>query len=177
MFYQHLQGAIEALLFASGQPLPAAKIAQILDIHVDHVHALIVEMTGIMVSEQRGLTIVEVAGGYQLCTKPSLVDIVSKLAELQDSKLSAAALETLAIVAFKQPVTKQEIESIRGVKADRVIATLLDRTLIKEVGRKEAVGRPILYGTTNEFLQCFGLNSLDDLPAIASLLPGTETEE
>ncbi|MEL7632376.1 MULTISPECIES: SMC-Scp complex subunit ScpB [Sporomusa] len=177
MFYQHLQGAIEALLFASGQPLPAAKIAQILDIHVDHVHALIVEMTGIMVSEQRGLTIVEVAGGYQLCTKPSLVDIVSKLAELQDSKLSAAALETLAIVAFKQPVTKQEIESIRGVKADRVIATLLDRTLVKEVGRKEAVGRPILYGTTNEFLQCFGLNSLDDLPAIASLLPGTETEE
>lgn len=177
MFYQHLQGAIEALLFANGQPLPAAKIAQILDIHVDHVHALIVEMTGIMVSEQRGLTIVEVAGGYQLCTKPSLVDIVSKLAELQDSKLSAAALETLAIVAFKQPVTKQEIESIRGVKADRVITTLLDRTLIKEVGRKEAVGRPILYGTTNEFLQCFGLNSLDDLPAIASLLPGIETEE
>ena len=177
MFYQHLQGAIEALLFASGQPLPAAKIAQILDIHVDHVQALIVDMTGTMVSEQRGLTIVEVAGGYQLCTKPSLVDIVSKLAELQDSKLSAAALETLSIVAFKQPVTKQEIESIRGVKADRVITTLLDRTLIKEVGRKEAVGRPILYGTTNEFLQCFGLNSLDDLPAIASLLPDTETEE
>lgn len=177
MFYQHLQGAIEALLFASGQPLPAAKIAQILDIHVDHVHALIGEMTDSMISEQRGLIIVEVAGGYQLCTKPSLVDIVSKLAEIQDSKLSAAALETLAIIAFKQPVTKQEIENIRGVKADRVITTLLDRALIKEVGRKEAIGRPILYGTTNEFLQCFGLKSLDDLPDIADLLPGTEPKK
>ncbi len=177
MFYQHLQGSIEALLFASGQPLPAAKIAQMLDIDIDHVYALIVEMTDAMKTEERGLTIVEVAGGYQLCTKPALIDIVSKLAEVQDSKLSAAALETLAIIAFKQPVTKQEIENIRGVKTDRVVTTLLDRTLIKEIGRKEAIGRPILYGTTNEFLQCFGLKNLDDLPAIASLIPSTSPAE
>lgn len=177
MFYRHLQGAIEALLFACGQPLPAAKIAQMLDIHVDHVHTLIVEMNNAMTTDERGLTIVEVAGGYQLCTKPDLINIVSKLAEVQDSKLSAAALETLAIIAFKQPVTKQEIESIRGVKADRVVTTLLDRTLIKEVGRKEAVGRPILYGTTTEFLQCFGLKSLDDLPDIVNLLPDTSSLE
>lgn len=171
MFYRHLQGAIEALLFASGQPLPAEKIAAILNIHIDHVHALIAEMSEAMKPEERGLVIVEVGEGYQLCTKPILVDIVNKLAEVQDSKLSTAALETLAIVAFKQPVTKQEIEGIRGVKADRVITTLLERLLIKEIGRKEAIGRPILYGTTNEFLQCFGLRSLEDLPDISALLP------
>lgn len=173
---RHLYGAVEALLFASGQPLSAERIAGILDTHVDYICTLLHEMTTRMSGEERGLTIVEVAGGYQLCTKPHLFTIVSKLGEVQDSKLSAAALETLAIVAFKQPVTRQEIESIRGVNADRVIATLLDRLLIKEVGRKEAVGRPILYGTTNEFLQCFGLKSLDDLPKITSLLAADALE-
>jgi segregation and condensation protein B len=177
MFYRHLQGALEALLFASGQPLPAIKMAEILNIDVDHVHSLIAEMNDAMSAEERGLTVVEVAGGYQLCTKPQHIETVSQLADVQDPKLSAAALETLAIVAFKQPVTKQEIEGIRGVKADRVVTTLLDRMLIKEVGRKETIGRPILYGTTNEFLQCFGLKSLDDLPDIASLLPDTGEQE
>ncbi|WP_425061120.1 Segregation and condensation protein B [Sporomusa carbonis] len=177
MFYRHLQGPIEALLFASGQPLPADKIASILNIHPGHVHTLIAEMIEAMSVDERGLTIVEVADGYQICTKPAYAEIINKLTTVQDSKLSIAALETLAIVAFKQPVTKQEIESIRGVKSDRVITTLLDRMLIKEVGRKEAVGRPILYGTTNEFLQCFGLKSLDQLPAIANLLPDDSKDD
>lgn len=171
MSNRHLCGAIEALLFASGQPLSPEKIAGILNIQIEHIHTLIEDMTALMNDEKRGLTIVEVAGGYQLCTKPLFFTIVSKLADIQDSRLSTAALETLAIIAFKQPVTRQEIESIRGVKADKVIATLLERLLIKEIGRKEAVGRPIIYGTTNEFLQCFGLKSLDDLPALANLLP------
>ncbi len=173
---RHFGGAIEALLFASGQPLSADKLAGILNIPIDQIPMQINAMTTAMADEQRGLTIVEVAGGYQLCTKPMLYSIVSKLAETQDSKLSTAALETLSIVAFKQPVTRQEIESIRGVNADKVVATLLERQLIKEVGRKEAVGRPILYGTTNEFLQCFGLKSLGDLPDISNLLP-TDPEE
>lgn len=177
MFYRHLQSSIEALLFASRRPAPAVKLGEILNIDIDHVHSLIAEMSDAMNAEERGLIIVEVAGGYQLCTKPSLINVVSKLAEVQDSKLSAAAMETLAIVAFKRPVTKQEIEAIRGVKADRAVTTLLDRMLIKEVGRKEAIGRPILYGTTNEFLQCFGLKSLSDLPDIASLLPDIGTAE
>ncbi|MDF2876850.1 MAG: scpB [Sporomusa sp.] len=173
----HLQGPIEALLFASGQPLPADKIADILHVQTDQVHTLIADMINSMAVEERGLTIVEVAGGYQLCTKPVFSDIVNKLSDIQENKLSTAALETLAIVAFKQPVTKQEIEGIRGVKSDRVVTTLLDRMLIKETGRKEAIGRPILYGTTNEFLQCFGLKNLDDLPAIANLLPNKHPEE
>lgn len=177
MFYRHLQGPIEALLFASGHPLPADKIASLLNIHIDHIHTLIADMVSSMTAEERGLTIVEVAGGYQICTKPIYSEIVSKLAAVNESKLSAAALETLAIVAFKQPVTRQEIESIRGVNVDRVIATLLERMLIKEIGRKEAIGRPILYGTTVEFLQCFGLKSLDDLPDISSLLPDIQQEK
>jgi len=176
LFDRHLLGAIEALLFASGQPLAAERIAGILDITVEQVHILVNDMNAAMADDQRGLITVEVAGGYQLCTKPLLYSIVSKLAEIQDSKLSTAALETLSIVAFKQPVTRQEIESIRGVNADRVVATLLERQLIKEVGRKDAIGRPILYGTTNEFLQCFGLKGLDDLPDISNLLPADQEE-
>lgn len=176
MFSRHLRGAIEALLFASGQPLAADKIAGLLTIQVEQVYTLLQEMTNTMSDEERGLTIVEVAGGYQLCTKPELFPIISKLAEVQDSKLSAAALETLAIVAFKQPVTRQEIEGIRGVKSDRVVTTLLDRLLIKEVGRKDAIGRPILYGTTNEFLQCFGLKNLEQLPDITNLLASDAIE-
>lgn len=172
-----LQGAIEALLFASGQPLPADKIGGILQLSTEQVHTLIADMTQQLAAAGRGLAIVEVAGGYQLCTKPVFFDIVNKLAAMQEARLSAAALETLAIVAFKQPVTKQEIESIRGVSSDRVLTTLSDRLLIKEVGRKEAIGRPILYGTTAEFLQCFGLKSLDDLPAIADLLPESHAPE
>ena len=92
------------------------------------------------------------------------------MAQVQDSKLSLAAMETLSIIAFKQPITKLEIESIRGVKIDKVLAKLLERQMIKEVGRKEAIGRPILYGTTDEFLKSFGLNDLKDLPELAELL-------
>lgn len=177
MSNRQLQSAIEALLFASGQPLSSEKIAGILNIPIAAVAELIQAVTTSLTDEARGLTIVKVAGGYQLCTKPHLFSIISKLADVQDSRLSPAALETLAIVAFKQPVTRQEIETIRGVKADRVVATLLERSLIKELGRKEAVGRPILYGTTNEFLQCFGLKGLGDLPDIANLLPAAPPEK
>ncbi|MPN64529.1 Segregation and condensation protein B [bioreactor metagenome] len=124
-------------------------------------------MTQEMTGENRGVTIIEVAGGYQMCTKPELMPIVEKLAGVQETRLSSAAMETLSIVAFRQPITKQEIENIRGVKVDKVLVTLLDRGLINEVGRKEALGRPILYGTTNDFLKCFGLKSLQDLPDLS----------
>jgi segregation and condensation protein B len=96
---------------------------------------------------------------------------LEKLGQVQDNKLSTAAMETLSIIAFKQPITKIEIESIRGVKVDRVLATLNERQMIKEIGRKEAIGRPILYGTTETFLKCFGLNGLQDLPPLVELMP------
>lgn len=163
------------MLFAHGDPAPIARLAEILEVPPEHIQLLIAEMQAEMAVSNRGLTIVQVAGGYQLCTKPELASTVEKLAIAQDSRLSSAAMETLAIVAFKQPITRQEIESIRGVKVDKVVNTLAERQLIKEVGRKEALGRPILYGTTQEFLKCFGLRSLDDLPSLAGYLQ-TEKE-
>ncbi|MDR7865338.1 MAG: SMC-Scp complex subunit ScpB [Sporomusaceae bacterium] len=170
MFYGHLKGHVEALLFASGNPVPANKLAQILEIDAENVAALVAELKQDMVAADRGLTILDVAGGYQLCSKPELAPIIDKLIEVQEARMSLAAMETLAIIAFKQPVTKLEIEHIRGVKVDGVVTTLAERGLIKEVGRKEAIGRPILYGTTDDFLKCFGLATLDDLPDLAELL-------
>lgn len=170
MFYAHLKGHIEALLFAGGEPLTIGKLASILEIEADHVQLLVDELQTDMQTENRGLAIVEIAGGYQLCTKPELASLVEKIVEIPESKLSMAAIETLSIVAFKQPVTKQEIEAIRGVKIDKLLGTLVERRLLKELGRKDVIGRPILYGTTVEFLKCFGLKNLQDLPPIADFL-------
>lgn len=170
MFFRHLKSHIEALLFASGNPVPVGKLAQILEIDTENVIGLLAELKQDMDSDERGLTIVEVAEGYQLCTKPELASTIGKLVEVQEARLSMAAMETLAIIAFKQPVTRQEIENIRGVKVDGVVTTLQERGLIKEVGRKEAIGRPILYGTTAEFLKCFGLKNLGDLPNLTDVL-------
>lgn len=171
MFYQHLKGHVEALLFAAGDPVPAEKLATLLDIDEMSAFSLIDQLRMDMESESRGLAIVEVAGGYQLCTKPELAAVVEKLATVQDSRLSPAALETLSIIAFRQPVTKPEMEAIRGVKVDGVVNTLLERRLIREMGRKDVIGRPILYGTTDEFLKCFGLKGLNELPDLTQLLP------
>lgn len=171
MFYLQYKKHIEALLFVSGDPITTQKIAQILEIPEEHIELLIEELMQDMAMEHRGLTVIKVAAGYQLCTKPELSSTLEKLGQVQDNKLSAAAMETLAIIAFKQPITKIEIENIRGVKIDRVLTTLNERQLIKEVGRKETIGRPILYGTTENFLKCFGLNGLQDLPPLAELLP------
>ena len=130
-----------------------------------------------MARPERGLCLLAAAGGYQLCTKPELAAMVEKLAAYQDPKLSGPALETLSIIAFKQPVTRQDVEYIRGVQSDGVINTLVERRLVREVGRKETIGRPLLFGTTDEFLSCFGLNSLADLPALPDPVePGKEEE-
>lgn len=170
MFYAKFKKHVEALLFSSGNPVSTKKIAQILEIHEQHVELLIDQLILDMADDNRGLTLVKVAAGYQLCTKPELATIVKQLAQVQDTKLSLAAMETLSIVAFKQPITKHEIEDIRGVKVDKVLSKLLERQMIKEVGRKEAIGRPILYGTTDDFLKSFGLNGLQDLPPLTELL-------
>lgn len=176
MFYRHLTSHIEAVLFAWGEPIPLEKLAAIVEVPSEQLKLLLGELKETMASPERGLTIVEVAGGYQICTKPELAMVIERLNDPHETKLSPAALETLAIIAFKQPITRQEIESIRGVKIDKVLNTLVERRLIKEQGRKEAVGRPILYGTTLEFLQCFGLKCLKDLPSIAGFIPELQSE-
>ena len=169
MFYTNLKGNLEALLFVNGDPLSLKRIAEILEVNQENVKLLLAQLIQDMNQQERGLTIIEVAGGYQLCTKPHLAGFLEKLVQIKENKLSIPALETLSIIAFKQPITKQEIEAIRGVRVDKVLANLLERNLIKELGRKEAIGRPIIYGTTEVFLKCFGLKSLEDLPELPEL--------
>ena len=166
MFYKDLYPHVEALLFASGEPVSIEKIAKIINIPIEHVEDMIFDLKEEYKNDFHGITIRQVAGGYQMCTKKELADTVNKLALVREPKLSDPAMEVLAIVAFRQPVTKQEIEFIRGIKTDKIINNLLDSKLIKETGRKDAVGRPILYATTDEFLAVFGLNSLLDLPKL-----------
>lgn len=166
MFYEHLKGNIEAVLFAAGQPVSEVQLAEMLSVEKEHIRILLAQMKEEMEDAKRGLTILEVAGGYQLCTKAEFAETVARLAEVQPNRLSKAALETLSVIAFKQPITRAEIEEIRGVQVDRVLQNLIDKELIKELGRKEVIGRPILYGTTEVFLNCFGMDTLADLPPL-----------
>ena len=164
MFHDYLQGSLEALLFAAGEPLTVAQIAEIMQLDKPQVWELLTLLEESYNEESRGLCLRKVAGGYQLCAKPQHYELLKQLEKVQEVKLSAAAMETLAIVAFKQPVTRSEMEAIRGVKVDGVV--LLDYGLICEAGRKDALGHPILYATTDKFLLTFGLSSLKDLPAM-----------
>lgn len=170
MFYANLKGHVEALLFINGDPVPAGQLADILNVDKVNIEEIIMQLKEEMDTSERGLTIIKVAGGYQLCTKPELAGIVEKMAQVLDNKLSVPAMETLSIIAFKQPITKQEIENIRGVRVDRVLMKLIDRLLVKELGRKKVIGRPILYGTTDEFLKCFGLDNIEDLPLLPDIV-------
>ena len=166
MFHDYLQGSLEALLFAAGEPLTVAQIAEIMQLDKPQVWELLTLLEESCNEESRGLCLRKVAGGYQLCAKPQHYELLKQLEKVQEVKLSAAAMETLAIVAFKQPVTRSEMEAIRGVKVAGVVNTLLDYGLICEAGRKDALGHPILYATTDKFLLTFGLSSLKDLPAM-----------
>lgn len=177
MFKPSLFGRMEALLFASGDPLSNAKIALVMEMEQEAIPELINQLGQQYESEARGLHIRRVAGGYQLTTKPSLNDVVRKLVEQQELKLSNAAMETLAIIAFKQPVTRSEMEAVRGVKVDGVVNTLLDSALIAEAGRKDTIGHPILYVTTDLFLTTFGLDTLQDLPDIPEEILAEKKEE
>lgn len=164
MYYDHLTGALEALLFAAGDPLSVGEIASAMQLEKPQVWELLTTLTKEYEAENRGLMLREVDGGYQLVTKPAHYTLVASLNKIKEIKLTNAAMETLAIIAFKQPVTRAEMEAIRGVKVDGVVNTLLDLDLIAEAGRKKALGNPILYATTDKFLTVFGLKSLDDLP-------------
>lgn len=177
MFYDYLRGHVEALLFASGEPLSEKKIADILQTEPETVERLIALLEEDYESKNRGICIRRVAGGYQLVTKAEMDTLIRQLIAQQELKLSNAAMETLAIVAFKQPVTRSEMEAIRGVKVDGVVNTLLETGLICETGRKDSLGRPILYGTTDLFLTTFGFNSLDELPPLPIDLSSWQAEK
>jgi segregation and condensation protein B len=159
-----LQRNLEALLFVAAEPLSIKRLAKLTEAEEADVTLALQRIEGDF--SERGIVLRQVAGGYRLASAPAARAVVEAYLLPPKSNLSPAALETLAIVAYNEPVTKTQVEEIRGVSADSVIATLLDRRFIAESGRKEAPGRPMLYRTTPEFLEAFGLNSLDDLPSI-----------
>ncbi|MEE8329435.1 MAG: SMC-Scp complex subunit ScpB [Thermodesulfovibrionia bacterium] len=158
---------LEALLFISGEPLTVEILKNILEINSDEVKRIIVELINEYQLKNPGLLITEVAGGVQMVTNPACAPWVKKLlATALPTRLSQQSLETMAIVAYKQPIIKAEIEVLRGVNSDGVLKTLLERRLVKILGRKEVPGRPLIYGTTKEFLQYFGLKNLAELPTL-----------
>jgi segregation and condensation protein B len=164
-----LMGIIESILFVSGDPVSARDISQILELDIRKVRKLIKKMIDCFHFERRGLQIIMVNDTYQLATRPEYSQYIEKyIGKKHTQNLTQASLETLAIIAYKQPITKAEIEAIRGVKSDYTINTLISRGFIREVDRMDTPGRPILYGTTEYFLKSFGLSSLDELPPLES---------
>jgi segregation and condensation protein B len=165
-----LKAIIEALIFASPEPITLKALAKLLDQETAEGIAAAVESLKADYDRPGGLQLVEVAGGFQIVTRAELHEWVRRLFhEHTTKKLSVSALETLAVIAYKQPVTAPEITEIRGVSAAGVVGTLIERKLIKIVGRKQVVGRPFLYGTTRDFLERFGLNDLSDLPKVEDM--------
>lgn len=165
---EQVKHIIEAMLFVSDKPLFVNEIKGVLeDVDVCQVKDTLAELAKEYEDTNRAFRIKEMAGGYQIVTNAALAPWLKKLYKTSGAdRLTGPSLETLAIVAYKQPATKPEIEAIRGVNVDGVLKTLIEKSLVKIVGRRETVGRPILYGTTSEFLQYFGLNSLEELPKL-----------
>jgi segregation and condensation protein B len=163
-----VRAILEALIFASPQPITPREITHVLGgVPREAWEAALAELQAEYARDGRGLQIVEVAGGFQITTRPEYNDWVRELLDPKTlTRLSIQALETLAVVAYKQPVTLPEIIDLRGVKSGGVIKTLLEKRLIRIIGRKEVVGRPMLYGTTKQFLLHFGLRDLAELPRI-----------
>lgn len=161
------KAVIEALLFLSEEPVALAKIAAGLDLSRETVQGLLEELQQDLVEQRRGLRIFEVAGGYQIGSAPELAPYLEEaVGEEESGQLSNAALETLAIIAYRQPLTRLEIEEIRGVRCEHILENLIKRKLIQISGRKDGPGRPLIYKTTSDFLKYFGLKDLKELPPL-----------
>jgi segregation and condensation protein B len=175
----YLERIIEALLFISEKPITLEQFKEVLGtVGINEIRAAIQELQKEYENQKRGIVVVEIAGGYQMLSSPSYVSYVRKFFKTRvKEKLSLPALEAMAIVAYKQPVSRSEIELIRGVNSDGVVLHLLNKGLIKIVGRKDVAGRPFIYGTTKLFLEYFGLKSLDDLPKLEALAALKKAEE
>lgn len=163
-----LEGAIEAILFSMGEAVPIKELAKALEVDEPTLEKVLNNMMDKYEAEDRGIKLVKLEDSYQLCTKNDYYDVLSKLVNMpKKHTLTDTLMETLSIVAYKQPITRQEIEAIRGVSCVHAINKLVEYNLITEVGRLDAIGRPILFGTTEDFLRSFGVQSMDDLPVIS----------
>jgi len=164
---KEVEAQLEAILFTIGESIELERLAQAVEHDQETTKKILHNMMDKYEDESCGIQIIELDGAYQMCTKPSLYESIIKITTIPKKHvLTEVLLETLSIVAYKQPVTKLQIESIRGVKADHAVNKLVEYNLICEVGRLDAPGKPILFGTTEEFLRCFGLQSLESLPAV-----------
>ncbi|WP_291650884.1 SMC-Scp complex subunit ScpB [Clostridium sp.] len=162
-----IKSAIEALLFVSGEPLTIKDLSNSIEVSPKTISNILNEMILDYEEEKRGIKLISINGEYQLVTKAENSDYIQKLLKKNKRQsLSQASLESLAIIAYKQPITRIDIDEIRGVKSESAIHKLLEKDLIKEVGRLEVPGRPILFGTTEEFLRQFGLKELNELPSL-----------
>ncbi len=162
-----IKGIIEAVLFAMGESVALSRLAEVLEMEEDALKEVLSEMQKDYSGLDRGICLIELDGAYQICTKIETYEYIKKLvSQPKKRSLTDVMLETLSIIAYKQPVTKQEIESIRGVKSDFAINKLLEYRLVKELGRLDTIGHPIVFGTTEEFLRCFGVSSIEELPEI-----------
>ncbi|MFN3681325.1 MAG: SMC-Scp complex subunit ScpB [Nitrospira sp.] len=176
---EELTGIVEALLFASHEPVSLQRLVAVIgDVTKAEVAEALKRLGDKLAGDGRGICLVEVAGGFRLVTKPQYASWVKRLDKSKASmKLSRSALESLAIIAYKQPIVKAEIEEIRGVETSGVVRTLLERKLVRIVGRKEVPGRPIMYGTTKYFLEHFGLKDLSELPPLREFKELGESEQ
>jgi len=179
MNFQELKSIIEGLLFLTGEEgISVTQLAEVTEQRKEIINDALLDLKNSFERAGRGLQVVQIAGNYQLATLPQHAPYFERLAYSPSrSSLSQAALETLSIIAYRQPITRIEVEEIRGVKSERAIHTLVNKDLIVEVGRAEAIGRPILYGTTKAFLDYFGLASLKDLPVMEDIQPSDQLEE
>lgn len=167
MEIKKIESIIEAILFTMGESVEVSRIAKVIEHDVDTTRKIIHNMMDRYEEDDRGVRIIELDDSFQMCTKKDMYEYLIKIAKQpRRYNLSDVALETLSIVAYKQPVTRQEIERIRGVKSDHAINKLIEYDLIQEVGRLDVPGRPILFGTTEEFLRRFNVQSADELPGI-----------
>ncbi|MBE5941041.1 MAG: SMC-Scp complex subunit ScpB [Lachnospiraceae bacterium] len=162
-----IEGKIEAVLFSVGEAVDRERLAQALELDVDTLVKIVHNMMDKYDSVDRGIRIIEIEDAFQMCTKADYYDTLIKVVNIPKKHvLTDVLLETLSIVAYKQPITRQEIEAIRGVSCVHAVNKLVEYNLIKEVGRLDAIGRPILFGTTDDFLRSFGVQSTDELPII-----------
>ena len=163
----NIKYAIEGILFAAGEQVKAAKLAAVLNVSIEDVESAVADLKTEYSHDHRGFNIIDISDGYQICSRPEYYTYIREiLGEQRNQPLSNAAMEALAIIAYKQPVTRSMVEKIRGVNSDGCMNRLYERGLIDEAGRLDAPGRPILYKTTDTFLRCFGLRSTADLPPI-----------
>ncbi|MEX0802955.1 MAG: SMC-Scp complex subunit ScpB [Candidatus Binatia bacterium] len=179
---EEVKSIVESLLFVADGPLTVQRLSEVIDgVEKNEVRSILEDMSDELAANRRGIRLVEVAGGYQLRTAKANADWVKKFLGGRPARMGRATLETLAIVAYRQPITKAEIEAIRGVDVDGVITTLLERSLVRAVARKDVPGRPFLYGTTPEFLELFNLKDLTHLPTLKEMeeiaLPELQGEE